>query len=314
MIRIRRAADAGAAAAGRGFPALLDLHTGRDGTPDACSYASHYPMIDYAWNGEGFDFSAPPAYWLVEISGAIHGVSGDMLGSGARSIWRGLVFGMTQRDAVSSQAIWRMWDATNISACDAFFAYWEVDGTPAVTATADGGPPAAGACNYTVTRGAYSGSANEQCLPPSGPTPGCWSTPFDLAAVQAACCADAACAGFSFAPASGLGCCKADQRGLTHNADYDGYDKVGPPAPCPVLATTWSSFGSHAVVAVASFCGRAANVTLAVDWDALGLDAATARASLPAIDGVQAPATLARAEGPFAVGVDGGFVMLLQAP
>jgi len=46
MIRIRRAADAGAAERGLGLPALLDLHTGREPTPDACSYASHYPMVD----------------------------------------------------------------------------------------------------------------------------------------------------------------------------------------------------------------------------------------------------------------------------
>ena len=41
MIRIRRAANAGAEARGFGLPALLDLHTGREGTPDAVSYASH---------------------------------------------------------------------------------------------------------------------------------------------------------------------------------------------------------------------------------------------------------------------------------
>lgn len=45
MIRIRRAADAAATAAGKGFPALLDLHTGREGTPDVCSYATHYPLM-----------------------------------------------------------------------------------------------------------------------------------------------------------------------------------------------------------------------------------------------------------------------------
>jgi hypothetical protein len=45
MIRIRRAADAASEAAGKGFPALLDLHTGREGTPDICSYATHYPLV-----------------------------------------------------------------------------------------------------------------------------------------------------------------------------------------------------------------------------------------------------------------------------
>ena len=46
MIRIRRAADAAASLAGKGFPALLDLHTGREGTPDTCSYATHVSCAD----------------------------------------------------------------------------------------------------------------------------------------------------------------------------------------------------------------------------------------------------------------------------
>ena len=44
MIRIRRAADAASQAAGKGFLPLLDLHSGRDPSPPACSYATHYPL------------------------------------------------------------------------------------------------------------------------------------------------------------------------------------------------------------------------------------------------------------------------------
>ncbi len=139
--------------------------------------------------------------------------------------------------------------------------------------------------------------------------------------MQAACCADAACAGFSFAPTGGIGCCKVDQQGLTGNPAYDGYAKVGwRPQPVNggacVLATAWSRWGSHAVVALANWCGAPVNVTLAVDYDALGLDAATAVASLPQIDGVQTASVLppGGAAGPFAFGVDGGAVLLLAAP
>lgn len=99
MIRIRRTVDAAATQLNRGFPPLLDLHTGHNPSPPTCSYASHYPLMDYVWNGEGFDWNAKPAYWLIETSGIIHGLSGDMLGSGSKSIFRGMVFGMTERNA-----------------------------------------------------------------------------------------------------------------------------------------------------------------------------------------------------------------------
>ena len=222
MIRIRRAADAASAAAGKGFPALLDLHTGREGTPDVCSYASHYPHIDYVWNGEGFDFGARPAYWLVEIASLVHGLTGDMLGSGESNVFRGMVFGMTQRDQASSQAVWRFWDATRIHEATALFGWWEVDGTPAV-----------------VARTAANAS---------------------------------------------------------------------------VLATTWSSFGSHAVVAVATWGSAALSATLDVDWQALGLDESTASATLPAIEGVQAAASLPSAAGPFELPPNGGLLLLITAP
>jgi rare lipoprotein A len=49
------------AAAGGRIPALLDLHTGREGTPDTCSDARHYPLVSYSWNGEGFDWATGEA-------------------------------------------------------------------------------------------------------------------------------------------------------------------------------------------------------------------------------------------------------------
>lgn len=320
MIRIRRVADSAAAASGKGFPALLDLHTGRDPAPPTCSYAAHYPLVDYLWNGEGFSFSSSPAYWLVEISGIVHGLSGDMLGSGENSIFRGLVFGMTQRDAVSSQAIWRMWDEVHIEDTDTLFGWWEIDGPQAVTVNVSVPFIDSSLCNFTVTQGGYYGSNNEQCLPPSGPTPGCWSVATDLTTVKNACCADPLCAGFSFSHAveSGIGCCKTDQAGgLNQNPAYDGYSRQGwgpqPEVGC-AKATIFSKYASHAIVSVASWCQGTTNVSLSFNWDELGLDPSTAVVTLPNIDGVQKPATLSSASGPFTMTPQDGIVLLLTSP
>ena len=125
-------------------------------------------------------------------------------------------------------------------------------------------------------------------------------------------------ADFSYNPTDRSGCCKVSQSPGISNAPYDGYRKAGwvPPAPpggC-VLATVWSKFASHAIVAVANFCGAAVDVALAVDWAALGLDAATAAASLPSIDGVQVARALPSPSGPFTLDTDGGVLMLIAAP
>ena len=321
MIRVRRAADAAAAAANRGFPAaLLDLHTGRDGTPPTCSYAAHYPLVDYLWNGEGFNFRAPPAYYVIEISGAAHGLSGDMLGAGADNLWRGLLFGMTDRDAVTSTAIWRMWDAVRIQKATALFAFWELDGhavnASAASLSATNDAVSSSPCTFNVTNGSYPSGANEQCLQPDGPFPGCWASSYDLPTVQAACCANAGCAGFSYETATGVGCCKASQDGTpSAQAGYDGYWKSGwipPPEPTDcALASVYSAYGSHAIVFLASWCIKATNVTLSVDWVALGIEQVTAIVTLPNIDGVQTAARLADAVGPFLITPTGGFAMLI---
>ena len=115
LMRIRRVADAAATSRGSGFPALLDLHSGRDPTPPATSYASHYPLMDYVWNGEGFDFNAGAAYWLVETSSQIHGLTGDMLGSQSIHAFKGMLFGMTERNSGLAEALWDFWDHVGIN-------------------------------------------------------------------------------------------------------------------------------------------------------------------------------------------------------
>jgi len=103
LARVRRAADAAAAAIGSPFTPLFDLHTGggaQDPSPPACSYAGHYPFMDYVWNGEDFTFGSGPDYWLIEISSRRRGVTGDLLGSGSSgaSVFQGMLYGMVDRD------------------------------------------------------------------------------------------------------------------------------------------------------------------------------------------------------------------------
>eukprot|EP00756_Hemistasia_phaeocysticola_P053901 Hpha_TRINITY_DN29846_c0_g1::TRINITY_DN29846_c0_g1_i1::g.2968::m.2968 len=130
MKRIRRTADAAAATRGNAFPALLDVHTGHEPTPPVCSYASHYPFVDYVWNGEGFNFKEGPSYWLIEVSSRVHGLSGDLLGSAQSDAWRGMLFGMTDRNKGWSQQIWKLWDTVRIEETTAV-GWWE-RGTPVV--------------------------------------------------------------------------------------------------------------------------------------------------------------------------------------
>lgn len=90
--RIRKTSLRAAATAGAPQP-LLDVHTGRaSARPPAVGYLSHFPYVDSLWNGEGFDFSQGPFYWLVEVSGLIHGLTADRLGGSTPSFdHRGMV-------------------------------------------------------------------------------------------------------------------------------------------------------------------------------------------------------------------------------
>ena len=90
MRRIRKVLDR--ASEGKKFAPLIDVHTGNEGgrSPSAVTYLSHFPYADSAWNGEGFNFALDPAYWLVDVSGFIHGIPCDRLG-GKDSI-KGMLF------------------------------------------------------------------------------------------------------------------------------------------------------------------------------------------------------------------------------
>jgi hypothetical protein len=281
----------------------------------ACKHVlhRHTMRLHAVWNGEGYDFTSAPDYYMVEVSAQIHGLSGDTLGCGFP--FRGFVFGMTERNAPSASALWAFWDTSNISAT-AMVGWWEDD--PMVTVHAPcgadgsstGGPdtPLAPCATWNVTVGGYFESGTP-CGSPNG-NDGCIASGTDLAAAQAHCCADQFCAGFSWGGV-GSGCYKYTQTCYEEDAAYDGYWKPGfippPPLPAPTQATVYTAFGSHAIIAVATWCESALNVTLSIDWAALGLDSSNAVIVAPAISDLQA------ASGPFSVDGTGAVTVPVDA-
>ena len=277
------------------------------------------------WNGEGFDFSLSPAYWLVEVSSRVHGLTGDMLGAGVDAAFRGALFGMTTRNSGEAPAWWQMWDATNIAAAaaDAVFSTLDLLPSPVrvVNGSSCGGGPAPnpGSCDWAVTRDSY--YDGEPCGQPAGNElcfgDGTETGRLTLAEAQAKCCNDTVCAGFSFVSAGQNGCFKRSNSCLVGASGVDGYQKPGfVPAPTPgasaTHATVFSAFASHAIVAVATWCPAGQHATLDIDYEALGLDPARLNVTAPAIAGVQSAASFPNAEGPFAL-PGGGIVLLLQA-
>jgi hypothetical protein len=122
------------------------------------------------------------------------------------------------------------------------------------------------------------------------------------------CCSlgPAACAGISIAETSppggkSHGCFKKNAAaGVSRLQGYDGYYAHPEPPPSGACAdddfavTVFTEFESHAIVVIGGWCGKAAPVTLNVDWAALGLDPAAATVLAPAIPSVQSavPATI----------------------
>ncbi len=109
---------------------LIDLHSAnqfneRDGFASSANlYLEHFPYIDRLWFGEYFDYSSPPDYWLVEVSGIPFGLMGEMLEKGGNP-WRGVLYGMTNRLpwAGDPRPIWRAWDSFGIQE-SRMIGYW----------------------------------------------------------------------------------------------------------------------------------------------------------------------------------------------
>ena len=81
-----------------------------------------------------------------------------------------------------------------------------------------------------------------------------------------------------------------------------------------MLATAYVRPGNATLVAIASWSTEAQDVTLAIDWDALALDAATSALVAPALPSFnRANATVVFAAGePIAVPALEGWLLLIQ--
>jgi len=84
-------------------------------------YVQQMAYIDSLWIGEGRNYDASPAEWLVEASGIPFGLSSQMLrySEGGGNPWRGMLFGMTVRYKVGGtpEHIWKLWDDFGIVGC-----------------------------------------------------------------------------------------------------------------------------------------------------------------------------------------------------
>ncbi len=91
----------------------------------AVLYMEVFPYVNRIWFGEGFDYNAPPDYWLTEICGIPYGVMGEMLQGGGNP-WRGMLYGMTTRLGWSGdpRPLWRFFDAFGIQET-AMVGYWD---------------------------------------------------------------------------------------------------------------------------------------------------------------------------------------------
>ena len=79
-----------------------------------------------------------------------------------------------------------------------------------------------------------------------------------------------------------------------------------------IKTTTYVDFGVKALVVVASWSSANCTITLDIDWSALGLSAASAKVSAPAVQGVQTAADHGKGTGSIAItGATNGGVMLL---
>jgi hypothetical protein len=122
---------------------LIDLHSAnqyneRDGfTNSANLYLEHFPYIDRLWFGEYFDYDMGPDFWLIETSGIPFGLMGEMLQGGGNP-WRGLIFGMTNRQPYGGHdpsPIWSAWDEFGIED-SRMIGYW-VSNAPVTTDNPD---------------------------------------------------------------------------------------------------------------------------------------------------------------------------------
>jgi hypothetical protein len=76
-------------------------------------YMEHFPYLNRLWFGEYFDYeNNSPDFFLTEVGGIPFGLMGEML-QGDGNLWRGMVYGMTNRlgwsDKSNPTPIWKLW-------------------------------------------------------------------------------------------------------------------------------------------------------------------------------------------------------------
>lgn len=114
----------------------IDFHSGDNWSPPwlaepplsspANEYMEHFPFIDTLWFGELYDYTLPPDYWLVEVSGIPFGLRADMLQDGGNP-YRGMIYGMTGRERhPSTPYVWQLWDDFGIQDAE-MLGYWRKD-------------------------------------------------------------------------------------------------------------------------------------------------------------------------------------------
>lgn len=303
------------------------------------TYLSHFPYADSAWNGEGFNFNLDPAYWLVDISGFIHGIPCDRLG-GPDAI-KGMLFANYERNSATASPIWKFWDLVSIQ--DAEMVGWWEDDAPvhAVVPPLPSPTPSALLQNCTdsfthivgehINADGYADGVigfGQDCGPPGSNQK---YPNLTVAQAKVDCCTlGEECVGFDWGntvPPTSLndGCFQKNKgSGQMLPGPYDQYLKYGkmPPQPGPgvcsqddIKATSYVNFGKSTVVIIASWCdgGGAVDVTLDIDWIAIGLNAADAKVTAPAVANVQVAADHGNGDGKFNIAnvVNGGVMLLI---
>eukprot|EP00041_Stephanoeca_diplocostata_P030302 m.914684 g.914684 ORF g.914684 m.914684 type:complete len:1236 (+) comp23730_c1_seq7:171-3878(+) len=326
MRRVRKLLDR--ASQGKKHRPLIDIHTGEvSAAPSAVRYMAHFPYADSAWNGEGFQFGSGPAYWLVDVSGFIHGIPSDRLGGSGLDA-KGMLFAQYQRNSGTAKALWAFWDSAKIEETS-MIGWWE-DDCPVQVAEKSSTPTKNVTCSqdmhgqgnnmtnaFWTNSGGASGVIGFGFGCGEGAKPSYPNLTVDEA-IATCCTLGSECAAFSIAAApsdqKSHGCFKKNiADGISHLANYNGFRKSasaqGQCGASDLLATVYSKYGSHAIVAVGSWCQPKA-VSMHIDYDSLGLTQGNTVASAPLIPGVQEEADLGDGTEPFAVQGSGLIIVL----
>jgi hypothetical protein len=287
LMRVRRVVDAAAAA----FAPVLDVHTGRDPSPPACSYAGMYPLMDQVW--------------------CVRAAAGATRGRRARTY---------PLRRAARRVVLRV-----VQSCDAIV--YQV-GVEYRTRWAHTKSCAGTARDSISLRGRATGSsvrASALCSSRCGFARHCARKPplcaracTEISSQQHGLTGDmlddsdahafkGMLYGMTYRNSAAASALWGfwDSARINETAAVGWWEDDSPvtvaPGTCPtspdgVLATAYVAYGSHAVVVLASYCtsGTAAHATgISLDFDALGIAASGAVVTAPAIPHVQG------ASGPF---------------